>query len=360
MRRPEFSPFKVEKEKQKTQKTKNIKIPTEVDDAEFLASPADCQPQGRDLSRGGCFLADEEVVLTSQSLGCAADLGVEGPASSTSGYTYTYMNASTERCHGKTTDAIDPTMDKDSQNDLLSTVDVSKQGRRRRCKERAKHMQAIIEKDDEHKLWISDRVKELQAIGVEYKAGSNDEEASFIGEQMESALSRERRKLLDQFLEGEKLVYSPEFIKDTALAEIQFQMHIICGASSECAKFDFDVLAQVLQALVYVSEYSQLCPVPGADFPGAKLRCMEMASNWRRLFSHLSLRGAFELAEHREDWLTAVKQTLRCAPFTQLLMQALEDGFETLLETEFGVKDNVASGTQTQFIEADFTSGLSA
>ena len=60
----------------------------------------------------------------------------------------------------------------------------------------------------------------------------------------EDALSRERRALIDSFVECEITVYSNDFIRDLAAVEIQFQIRAIQRAQST-GKDDFDVIGEV-------------------------------------------------------------------------------------------------------------------
>ena len=151
-------------------------------------------------------------------------------------------------------------------------------------------------------------------------------------------------------------------MSELAAVEIQFQIHAIQRAQSTGKKFNFDVIGEVLQGVLYISEYGQLSPVPGADFPGAKSKCIELAQLWKGLFSQWKEEGAKTIVNWKGDFFKLIKESMRCAPFTPILMSEIEVGFETLLEIEFKVEDDAHTvGTYTELDDNDVTPwGLSA
>ena len=53
-----------------------------------------------------------------------------------------------------------------------------------------------------------------------------------------------------------------------------------------------------------------------------------MAQVWKRLSGKLQENGVEQVVSAKKDWFDAFFESLRCAPFTTLVMQELEKGFE--------------------------------
>ena len=155
--------------------------------------------------------------------------------------------------------------------------------------------------------------------------------------------------MIDSFVDDEIFVYSSDVIRELAAIEIQFQVRAILRAQSIEMKFDLDVIGDVLQGVVCISEYGRLSPVLGADFPGAKSKCFELAQLWQGLFAQWKDEGAADTVAWKGEFFHLIKESMRCAPFLPALMSEIEVGFENLLEIEFKVEDDARTvGTYTE------------
>lgn len=262
---------------------------------------------------------------------------------------------------GKTTG--ETSCDQVSQHMDVGTTTLSKRARRQKGKEGRKSKEKAVNSTIKHREWLDSMFKNIEQIETDERFDFESRwaelhtntaprpDAEDVKQNIADGLSRERREILDSYQDDHVLVWCPLYIREVASLEIQFQQRIVSRKlKSQRSADPFDEAEEDLQALVYLSEYAKLCPVPGADYAGSKKFGEQLARQWRIVFEKIREGGKGKFHELAEDWRSLVLECMRCPPFSPQLMSEIESGFQVMLDAEcyYDVKQEVGSKTELE------------
>jgi hypothetical protein len=255
--------------------------------------------------------------------------------------------------------SVHPTSQTTSRSAMANTVshlstDIpksnSKRGRKMKCKVEARAKIATASQQREHKSWIEDIRRKIKELIPE----SDDDDgapvqsaqslkpvlsaASFHGETVPGAMSRERRRFLEDFENGEALVFSKDYAKSVALAEIEFQLQELGEISPMTAASALEQIGNDCDALSIISEMAAIHPMPGAKFHGCKTVCADLAETIISYSEALSgVRAPLDdlYVPLLDNLRGEMRRCLQVPPFTPDLDEAFACLSDKLLEIMF-------------------------